>query len=46
MGFEPGTFAYEANVLTIALSDLISIEYLKVDRVLHDVLLKFICTTW
>ena len=32
----PISSAYEVNALTVALLDLISIEYLKVDRVLSE----------
>ena len=34
VGFEPS--AYEANLLSIALLDLISVEHLKVDRILSE----------
>ena len=34
VGFQPS--AYEANLLSIALLDLISVEYLKVDRILSE----------
>ena len=40
MGFEPGMSAYDANALTIALQDSISIEHLKVDRVLPECAIK------
>ena len=40
MGFEPVPSAYEANALTIALLDVISIEHLKVDHVLHECAIK------
>ena len=36
MGFESVPSAYEANALTIELRDMISIEHLKIDRVLPE----------
>ena len=36
----PVTSAYEANALTIVLRDLMSIEHLQVDRILHECVIK------
>ena len=42
----PVPYAYEVNSLSIARLDLISIEHLKVDRVLPECAIKFTCNTW